>query len=82
VKPVVGARGGAGAKKLLHGRTLAEAKAIVDRALSDPWWLDRNPDLGAIAGKINSFIGRKASGGGAPPVQPPGGTWRKAEPAK
>ena len=82
VKPVVGARGGAGAKKLLQGRTLAEAKAIVDRALSDPWWLDRNPDLGAIAGKINSFIGRKASGGGAPQVQPPGGTWRKAEPAK
>ena len=82
VKPVVGARGGAGAKKLLHGRTLAEAKAIVDRALSDPWWLDRNPDLGAIAGKINSFIGRKASGGGPPPVQPPGGTWRKAEPSR
>jgi hypothetical protein len=82
VKPVVGARGGAGAKRLLHGRTLAEAKAIVDRALSDPWWLDRNPDLGAIAGKINSFIGRTATAGGPLQVQPPGGTWRKAEPAK
>jgi hypothetical protein len=82
VKPVVGARGGAGAKKLLQGRTLAEAKAIIDRALSDPWWLDRNPDLGAIAGKINSFIGRKAAPGEAPLVQPPGGTWRRAEPAK
>jgi hypothetical protein len=82
VKPVVGARGGAGAKKLLQGRTLAEAKAIVDRALSDPWWLDRNPDLGAIAGKINSFIGRRATSGAPPQVQPAGGTWRRAEPAK
>jgi hypothetical protein len=81
-KPVVGARGGAGAKKLLQGRTLAEAKAIIDRALSDPWWLDRNPDLGAIAGKINSFIGRKATPSGPTQVQPAGGTWRRAEPAK
>ena len=82
VKPVVGAKGGAGAKKLLQGRTLAEAKAIVDRALSDPWWLDRNPDLGAIAGQINSFIGRKATARGPPQTPPAGGTWRRAEPAR
>jgi hypothetical protein len=83
VQPEIGARGGAGAKKLLQGRTLGEAKAIVDRALSDPWWLDRNPDLAAIAGKINSFIGRRGPPAGGPPgqapLQPPGGSWRKAE---
>jgi hypothetical protein len=84
VKPVIGAKGGAGAKRLLVGRTLAEAKAIVDRALADPWWLDRNPDLAAIAGKINSFIGRRAapSGGSQVPLQPATGTWKKAEVAK
>jgi hypothetical protein len=84
-KPVIGAKGGAGAKKLLQGRTLAEAKAIVDRALSDPWWLDKNPDLAAIAGKINAFIGRRAApGGGAAqaPLQPATGSWKKAEIAK
>jgi hypothetical protein len=83
VKPVIGPRGGAGAKRLLQGRTLAEAKAIVDRALADPWWLDKSPDLAAIAGKINAFIGRRTpvSGGASPvPLQPPGGTWKKAEP--
>jgi hypothetical protein len=79
VKPVIGARGGAGAKKLLEGRTLDEAKAIVDRALSDPWWLEKNPDLAAIAGKINSFIGRPPGGTPQAPVQPSGGAWKKAE---
>jgi hypothetical protein len=80
VKPEIGAKGGAGAKKLLDGRTLAEAKAIVDRALADPWWLDKNPDLAAIAGKINSFIGHQAPAarGGQAMVQPSGGSWKKA----
>jgi hypothetical protein len=83
VKPVIGAKGGAGAKKLLQGRTLVEAKAIVDRALADAWWLERNPDLAAIAGRVNSFIGRRAPPASGPlgqtPLQPPGGSWRKAE---
>ena len=82
-KPVIGAKGGAGAKKLLEGRSLAEAKAIVDRAFADPWWLDKNPDLAAIAGRINSFIGRKHSGGASQTqLQPSSPTWKKAEVAK
>ena len=83
VKPVIGAKGGAGAKRLLQGRTLAEAKAIVDRAFSDPWVLDNSPDLAAVAGKINSFIGRRAppSGGGSRvALQPAMGSWKVAEP--
>jgi hypothetical protein len=81
VKPVIGARGGAGAKKLLAGRTLAEAKAIVDRALADPWWLERNADLAAIAGKVNAFIGRRSptTTPTRPPLQPAGGGWKKAD---
>jgi hypothetical protein len=80
-KPVIGAKGGAGAKKLLEGRTLAEAKAIVDRALSDPWMLENSPDLAAIAGKINAFIGRRGVHGAVPrvTVQPACGSWKKAE---
>lgn len=80
-KPVIGAKGGAGAKKLLEGRTLAEAKAIVDRALSDPWMLENSPDLAAIAGKINAFIGRRGVHGSMPrvTVQPACGSWKKAE---
>jgi hypothetical protein len=84
VKPVIGAKGGAGAKRLLQGRTLAEAKAIIDRALSDPWWLENNPDLAAIAGKINSFIGRRATTatGARVLLQPAMGSWKVAEPGK
>jgi hypothetical protein len=82
-KPVIGAKGGAGASKLLEGRTLAEARTIVDRALADPWWLDKNPDLAAIAGSINSFIGRKATGGTSQTqLQPSSPAWKKAEVAK
>jgi hypothetical protein len=81
VKPVIGAKGGAGAKRLLEGRSLEEAKAIVDRALSDPWWLDKHPDLAVIAGRINSFIGRAAHSNGASrtPVQPSSSAWKKAD---
>ena len=81
VKPVIGAKGGAGAKKLLQGRTLAEAKAIVDRALSDPWMLENSPDLAAIAGKVNAFIGRRASFTAGPQglLQPANGSWKKAD---
>jgi len=84
VRPVIGAKGGAGAKRLLQGRSLAEAKAIVDRALSDPWMLENSPDLAAIAGKINSFIGRRAvvPSGARVLVQPATGSWRVAEPGK
>jgi hypothetical protein len=84
VKPVIGAKGGAGAKKLLEGRTLAEAKAIVDRALSDPWVLENSPDLSAIAGRINAFIGRRVPTGGGPHVQlqPATGSWKVAQPGQ
>jgi hypothetical protein len=84
VKPVIGAKGGAGAKKLLQGRTLAEAKAIVDRALADPWTLDRTPDLSAIAARINAFIGRPARPAAGPQglVQPATGSWKKADGAQ
>ena len=84
VKPVIGAKGGAGAKKLLQGRTLAEAKAIVDRALADPWMLDRTPDLAAIAARINAFIGRPARPTSGPQglVQPATGSWKKADGAQ
>jgi len=84
VKPVIGPKGGAGAKKLLEGRTLAEAKAIVDRALSDPWVLENSPDLAAIAGRINAFIGRRAApvGRSRVPLQPATGSWKIAEPGK
>ena len=80
-KPVIGGKGGAGAKKLLEGRTLAEAKAIVDRALSDPWVLDKAPDLASIAGRINAFIGKPSlpSGGSRVPLQPACGSWKKAD---
>ncbi len=83
-KPVIGPKGGAGAKKLLEGRTLAEAKAIVDRALSDPWVLDKAPDLASIAGRINAFIGTPSLPGGRPraQVQPACGSWKVAEPGK
>jgi hypothetical protein len=84
VKPVIGAKGGAGAKKLLQGRTLAEAKAIVDRALADPWMLDRTPDLAAIAARINAFIGRRAAPAAGPQglLQPAAGSWKKADGAQ
>jgi hypothetical protein len=81
VKPVIGPKGGAGAKKLLEGRSLAEAKAIVDRALGDPWWLEKSPDLAAIAGKINAFLGRRepAAAGGNTLLQPSSNSWKRAE---
>jgi hypothetical protein len=81
VKPVIGPKGGAGAKKLLEGRSLAEAKAIVDRALGDPWWLEKSPDLAAIAGKINAFLGRRepAVVGGNTLLQPSSNSWKRAE---
>ena len=69
--------GGAGAKKLLQGRTLAEAKAIVDRALADPWWLTGTRTSAAIAGKSTRSSGarrpaaRRGSRGGrgaSPPL--------------
>jgi hypothetical protein len=84
VKPVIGAKGGAGAKKLLQGRTLAEAKTIVDRALADPWMLDKTPDLAAIAARINAFIGRPARPTAGPQglVQPATGSWKKADGAQ
>jgi hypothetical protein len=81
VKPVIGPKGGAGAKRLLDGRSLAEAKAIVDRALGDPWWLEKSPDLAAIAGKINAFLGRRepAVVGGNTLLQPSSNSWKRAE---
>jgi hypothetical protein len=84
VKPVIGAKGGAGAKKLLQGRTLAEAKAIVDRALADPWMLDKTPELTAIAARVNAFIGRRVRQPAGPQglVQPATGSWKKADGAQ
>jgi hypothetical protein len=80
-KPVIGAKGGAGAKKLLEGRSLEEAKAIVDRALGDPWWLEKSPDLAAIAGKINAFLGRRepVAMNGNTLLQPTSNSWKRAE---
>jgi hypothetical protein len=80
-KPVIGAKGGAGAKKLLEGRSLEEAKAIVDRALGDPWWLEKSPDLAAIAGKINAFLGRRepVATSGNTLLQPTSNSWKRAE---
>lgn len=79
-KPVIGGKGGSGAKEILKGRTLDEAKLIVDRALADPWMLANAPDLASIAGKINAYIGKEAPSGvfrksGTLPLQPAPKQW-------
>ena len=89
VRPEIGAKGGAGAKRLLTGRTLAEAKAIVDKALADPWLLENAPDLAAIAGKVNAYIGNKtgigstrpgaAKSGWVQPVPDAGPLWKSGD---
>lgn len=83
-KPEIGAKGGAGAKRLLLGRTLDEAKAIVDRALSDAWLVDHTPDLSAIAAKINAYIGKTPPSGvmrraNGVALQPAGGGWKAGD---
>lgn len=57
-KPTIGAKGGAGAKALLRGRTVEEAIAIIERAFEDPFVAEKKPDLAYIASNANAYIGR------------------------
>ena len=62
-KPVIDAKCGAGAKKLLNGRTVDEAIAIVQRAFADPFIAQNKPDLASIAGNVNAYIGKDPASG-------------------
>lgn len=57
-KPEIAAKDHVAANRLLaNGRTLDDARAILDRAFADPFVAEKKPDLSYIAANVNAYIG-------------------------
>ena len=74
--PVVQAKDGAGAAKLLGRLGLERACEVVRRAFADPFVATSKPDLAYIESNVNAYLGTAPSNGAAPRpgaklVQPP-----------